>query len=263
MTTIREFVNKNIWKRIEYDNNSYKYQCVDLIKSFNKNVLDKDYWAIWNAKDYFKNLPINNFEKIKFNWDISVCKRWDIIIWNSSKGWWYWHIWIVIAYYKNTIFILEQNWAFGKWKWENWDEIRIKQFNNFSWIIWFCRYKNISQIINKDNFDKIVFNKWLYIWENNLKNNEVAEWTFYFLAWYKDNLNWKTYRNINSKNNWIYSRISLITMIFKFLTEVLWKNIKFSDLTKNWIWNQSRLNDNLTGYEFTLIINKTKEVYWL
>lgn len=279
MTTIREFVNKYLDKRSDDNwrtNNDWVCypgtktpwcnQCVSLIKQFYNQVFSLSIKAIWDAKNYFNNLSNSDYDKIKFIWDVSVCKRWDYIIWWAERWFWYWHIGIVMAYYKGNIYYIDQNaWSWnGDWIGEN--AIQIRNTNgDFKGLIWFARYKNIKNIVEKDLFDKIVFEKWLYIWEKDLKRKNVVEAVFYFLAWYKDNFNWKNFKNlwITSNLNYNTTRQELAYIILAFLNKILGKNLKIWDLQNNWIWNWQRPNDKVSGYEFTLMINKTKEVYGL
>lgn len=127
----------------------YWHQCVDLIRHYLLEVFDINYGSYWNAKDYFWNLPEKDFLKIKFSWNFKNCQIWDIIIWDKSKGWWYWHIWIITEVWDSFVSVLEQNWQSWNWDWKNGNEIRIKKFTNFSWIIWFCRHKNFEKYIEK------------------------------------------------------------------------------------------------------------------
>ena len=63
-----QFIEKYKGLRVEYDNVSY-YQCVDLVKMYAKKVLDLNFGAFGNAKDYYlgyRTIPmlVNNFAKI-------------------------------------------------------------------------------------------------------------------------------------------------------------------------------------------------------
>ncbi len=69
---------------------------------------------------------------------------------------------------------------------------------------------------------------------------------------------------------WITSRLEdnttrqeLVYMILAFLNKILKKNLNINNLKNAWVWNWQRPNDKVTGYEFTLMINKTKEIYKL
>ena len=69
---------------------------------------------------------------------------------------------------------------------------------------------------------------------------------------------------------WITSRLEdnttrqeLVYMILAFLNKILKKNLNINNLKNAWVWNWQRPNDKVTGYEFTLMINKTKEVFGL
>ena len=59
------------------------------------------------------------------------------------------------------------------------------------------------------------------------------------------------------------TRQELVYMILAFLNKILKKNLNINNLKNAWVWNWQRPNDKVTGYEFTLMINKTKEVYKL
>lgn len=166
MENLENFIKKYIWKTIDFDW-KYWFQCVDLIKVYISEIFWKNYGSIWNAKDYFWNLPEKDFDKIKFTWDLSVCKKWDIIIWDNSKWAWYWHIWIIVNFWKNFLEVLEQNWQNWNGKWKNWDEIRIKKIIDFSWIIGFCRFK-ILEKKEPTEFEKLIEeakNLWIFNWK--------------------------------------------------------------------------------------------------
>lgn len=262
MSTIREFVNNMLSSRVDEDGNK-DYQCVALAKYFTQKVFGKKLgYFSWSAKNWWANRKtlLSDYDIYENNWS-NKPKRWDIIFWNN---WTYWHVAIVMAYYKDFVYVLEQNfWSWNwDWLWENAIKIRKK---NISGSAWWGRFKNISWIINKDFFDKIVFEKGLYIWETDFKRKDIVEFVFYFLAGYKDNLNWKTKVDMQiTKNlNFNTTRQELAYIILSFLNKILNKNLTLQDLKNVWIWNWQRPNDKVSGYEFTLMINKTKEVYGL
>ena len=111
----KQFKEKRIGKRTNYDN-TYWYQCVDLIKLY----LDECLWlwrigSLWNAK----NVPSSAFFK---NWQKLTTKnliQWDIIV---RTQWDYGHIAIVDSVVGWNVVVLEQNGS-GKnswdWLWEN------------------------------------------------------------------------------------------------------------------------------------------------
>lgn len=137
---LENFVSKYNWQKVDFDW-VYAYQCVDLIKLYISEFLWKNYGAIWHAKDYFANLPKKDFEKIKFSWNLNDFLAWDVVIWWATKINPYWHIWIILNIWKNFIEVLEQNGASGSWNGKNWNEIRIKKFEKFDWIVGVCRFK--------------------------------------------------------------------------------------------------------------------------
>ncbi|MBF0913607.1 hypothetical protein D8B46_03195 [Candidatus Gracilibacteria bacterium] len=59
------------------------------------------------------------------------------------------------------------------------------------------------------------------------------------------------------------TRQELVYMILAFLNKILKKNLNINNLKNAGVWNGQRPNDKVTGYEFTLMINKTKEIYKL
>jgi len=265
MSTIREYVKNNIGWKVEYDNNGYNYQCVDLAKDFVNQVYWESVGSIWNAHENYIKLSSYWFSSIDYNWD-NRPKRWDIISFEKNAGNWYaWHVAICLAYdeLSKDVYVLEQNWWRNSSTWTWSDAIRIVK-RPFSSMLWWARY-NDDSVIQNDLFDKVVNKKWIYIWEatNYLNKEDVAFKAFYFLAWYKDYLNWKRYDSIWWRGNWACTRQDLAIMIYKFIKVVLSRSVTPAEIIRKWIWNWRNANSNLTWEEFTFMINKTKEVYWL
>lgn len=254
--SIKQFVENWIEKRKSY---IFKngYQCVDVAKLFNEEVLWVNYGSIGHAKDYFNNLPSTSFEKIRSNGSNRPI-RGDIVIWGSSWGRGYGHIAICLAYDDTGFYVLEQNGGTGGNSGTGSDAIRIHKYPNYSGVTGWCRYKNISSIISKESFDSIVHTRWLYIWEatNNLSRQNVANKVFYYLAGYQHSLNNKNASYIwdNSRWNQSATRSELANLILNFKNRVQNKNLTYQDLVNRWIWSGSNPNENVTGVEFTTMI---------
>lgn len=266
MVTIREYVRNKLNSRVEYDNNWYNYQCVDLIKDFIRQVYWIHTYNLWNASSNYINLSSFWFSTIKYNWD-NRPKRWDIISFKeNSWNWWSWHVAVCLVYDedKKQVYVLEQNgWKNSStWTWT--DAIRIQKIN-FSEMLGWARYNNIFLKVEQDLFDKIVHEKWIYIWEatNYLNKQDVAIKAFYFLAWYRTRLNWKNYNSIWWRWTWPTTRQELAYIILAFLNKILGKNLILDDLKDAWIWNWQNWNSQVSAEEFTFMINKTKEVFGL
>lgn len=263
MTTIREYVEKNLGWRTPIG--KYWHQCVDLVKHFLLDVFWKETWAIWNWKDTFSWILKYGFKTLDYNKsdEEKQPRLGDIISFWATRNNKYWHTWIVLGADEDGIYILEQN----AWNWNGdgtwWNSITIRK-KNYSNITWISRAKNILDILKNEKLDEVSFKTWIHIWEKSIKRKYILKPLFYFLAWSKS-INWKNYKNLwitsNLENN--TTRQELAYIILAFLNKILWKNLSLQDLQNNGIWNWQRVNDKVTGYEFTLMLNKTKEVYWL
>lgn len=286
MTTIREFVEKYLWKRVDESwNDRWNYhcfpnaktkwchQCWALIKFFCKNVFGTNIWAFWGwVFNWFKKKSTfseKNYEYLDKTKDgkILIPKRWDIIFFDKSKeNFYYWHIWIVLFANEEKIYVLEQNAWNWDWFWTWKNKIKISE-KSYNWVLGYHRYKDISSKIKEDLFDKIVFEKSIYIWEWNdwLKRADVVELVFFYLSKFNKNFNWKNFKNlwITSNLNYNTTRQELAYIILAFLNKILGKNLKIEDLKNAWIWNWQRPNDRLKWIEFTFMLNKTMEVYGL
>lgn len=155
--SIKQFVEKWVGKRKLYIAKN-GYQCVDVAKLFNEEVLGVNYGSIGHAKDYFYNLPDTSFDKIRSNGSNRPI-RGDIVIWDSSWGRGYGHIAICLAYDDSGFYVLEQNGGAGGGTGTVSDAIRIHKYVNYSGVTGWCRYKSISSIVNKESFDSIVHAK--------------------------------------------------------------------------------------------------------
>ena len=87
--TFDEWVKKNLGKYIDYDE-AYGVQCVDLIKSYIKNVLCFTPESIGNAINYFNNYSSSSYLQKHFtrihNTTEFIPKRGDIGVFKTSSG---------------------------------------------------------------------------------------------------------------------------------------------------------------------------------
>ena len=117
------YKREHLGKFIDADG-SYGYQCMDLIRSYCKEVFWFTMWATPQARDV-NNTHTLPWRKKLIIWQDDL-KRWDII---TLDLWKYWHIGIVDKTDSTVIYILEQNWS---WKWSGqkikWNEIRVKKY---------------------------------------------------------------------------------------------------------------------------------------
>lgn len=87
--TMDKWIKDNYGKGVDYDN-VYGVQCVDLIKSFIKNVLNIEPQSIGNAIEYYNKRFTSKYLTINFKWidntDNFIPKRGDIGVFESSTG---------------------------------------------------------------------------------------------------------------------------------------------------------------------------------
>lgn len=87
--TMNEWVSKNLGKGIDYDG-VYDVQCVDLIKSFVKDVLGVEPQSIGNAIEYYNKRNTSPYLKNNFKWiDYKkgfVPDKGDICVFTTKSG---------------------------------------------------------------------------------------------------------------------------------------------------------------------------------
>ena len=112
-----------IWKFVDMDW-AYGYQCMDLIRSYCKEVHGFNMWRTPQARDVNNTHTLPGRQQLVIRQD--DLKRGDIIILDLWK---YWHIGIVDRTDATGIYILEQNGS-GKQSWAmiKWNEIRVKKY---------------------------------------------------------------------------------------------------------------------------------------
>ena len=164
---LTDFINKYKGTRVEYDNVSY-YQCVDLVKMYAKKVLELEFGAFGNAKDYFNGFNShsvlkNNFKRIA-NSSNFIPQRGDIVIWGNGK---YGHIAVATGEGTTSWFnSFDQNYGLNK-------KCRIVKHNykNFLGVL---RPNNQEAIYGKQ--DSIDYNAHVQNigWQKGFKNGEVA-----------------------------------------------------------------------------------------
>ena len=99
----KNFVNKRLWKRVDYDG-AYWFQCADLAKQYISEALEfGKIGALGNAKDMPKSPFFAQWEKIK---GMNNLMQGDIIIRSQGQ---YWHVAIVDHVLNGKVYVLEQN----------------------------------------------------------------------------------------------------------------------------------------------------------
>lgn len=253
MTTIKNFVETYIGRAVDESGNfqgNYPcfrdgrtkgcHQCVSIIKFFCKKLYGTpNAWfgdaanganADCNFLKWYEIIPANQ-----------VPKRWDLVIFErNASNFHYGHIGIVLYANRSEIYYLEQNAGngdgYGLWN----NAIRITK-KWYSGILAFRRFSGIWNIVQKDEFDKLVFNGAPYIWEatNSLKRKDVA-------IHIEKNFNktdfWKKERPDDS-----ITRFELATMISR---------ASKKDISQ--IYNGSNPNINATATEFTIMMSRGK-----
>ena len=87
--TMDKWIKENYGKGIDYDN-TYGVQCVDLAKSFIKNVLGIEPQSIGNAIEYYRKAKTLKYLKDNFKWidntPTFIPKRGDLAVFESNTG---------------------------------------------------------------------------------------------------------------------------------------------------------------------------------
>jgi len=109
--TLEQFINNNLGTRVEFDG-VYPYQCVDLTKAYNRDVIGAPV-IMGNAKDYAKN-PLPDFYEYKINHLWYIPPRGAIAIWNGNVGGGYGHVAIVKDADIRNFKSFDQNWPAGE-----------------------------------------------------------------------------------------------------------------------------------------------------
>ena len=131
-----EFIKKWEGKRVDYDG-VYKYQCVDLIKQFTKEVYDIELGSFGGSAINAWN---NNTFDSKWRSIISDYQVWDIIFFNKTKENPYGHV-AIITDWGLVNKILEQNGGTGNGDGQGTNAIRIRQVNKKDKILGAYRLK--------------------------------------------------------------------------------------------------------------------------
>jgi len=113
--TLNEFISKYSGKTIGYPGDSYKGECLSLVKQYMKEMFSfnppasgcngaRCYWSIFPdpLSKYFTKVP---------NTPTGVPKSGDIVIWNEKAGGGYGHIAIVTEASVNSFKSFDQNWG--------------------------------------------------------------------------------------------------------------------------------------------------------
>ncbi len=253
MSTIKNFVETYIGRAVD-ENGNFRgnfqcfpngqtrgcHQCVSIIKCFCKKI----YGTPNNAFGDAANGASPNCKFLQWYEIISANqrpKRWDLIIFErNASNFHCWHIGIVLSANEKEIYYLEQNAGNGDGYGLGNNAIRITK-KWYSGILAFRRFSGIANIIQKDEFDKLVFQGAPYIWEatNFLKRQDVA-------AHITKHFNRSDFWNGERPNDGV-TRFELATMI----SRASGKNISY-------IYNGSNPHANATSTEFTIMMSRGK-----
>lgn len=112
MITLETFINRNLGKKLDYDN-AFGAQCVDLIRFYIRDVLNinEHTGAVDGAKDLYLKYEELPKEKKYFE-RITKSRRpifGDIIVWNGTPQNQYGHTAIYLGETNSGFFVLEQN----------------------------------------------------------------------------------------------------------------------------------------------------------
>lgn len=269
MSTIREFVEKWGWKGYDFDKSAtdkYKFQCVDLIKLFCMEPLGiekKDLWIFGNGKDTTKKL----WEKYSFEsyTPKEYPKRWDVVSFRAlPKNENFWHVAIVLGVDDNgNIFYLDQNSWRWSWTWRGSDSITIRKIwekYNSSDIVWYAKCKFINDVINKDLFDKIIFENQGYINETLWVSRKNAVQGMYFIFhWNFDG--WEKIWITKELERAVLRR-EFAYMLRGYLKNIRWIEVSYDDLIHKYnVWSGSRPEEKLTPFELNVMLKNMKKIF--
>lgn len=133
----KEILKKHIWWRVDVDK-AYWYQCVDWIRMYS-NYLWREITTRWSAFELWNKWLWSRWKKIKkttFNFP----SEGDIVIWDTTWGWWYWHIAICNRFCNALVLrTVDQNWWDGSWNWL-WKNAISPFFRSYKWVIGWYTY---------------------------------------------------------------------------------------------------------------------------
>ena len=130
-------LKKYIGNRVDYDN-AYNYQCVDWIKEYS-SLRSRPIKSFWNAYELWNKWLGNNWQKI-VKTTFNAPSEWDIVIWDTSWGGWYWHIAVCWKFCNPLVLrTVDQNaWSWnGDWLWKN---SITPFFRSYKWVKGWYRY---------------------------------------------------------------------------------------------------------------------------
>lgn len=109
--TLEEFVKQYTGRKVEFDG-KYDFQCVDLIKFYNKDVVHGPLLS-GNAKDYARNQHPMTYSWKK-NSPFFIPPRGSIAVWDKNTGAGFGHVAIVLSAWLMSFKSLDQNWPEGE-----------------------------------------------------------------------------------------------------------------------------------------------------
>lgn len=131
----KEILAQYTWK--SYDNDwAYWNQCVDWIKWYSK-LRGREITTRGNAFDLWNKWLWPKWKKIPKT-ALNYPSEWDVVIWGTSWGGWYWHIAIANSMCNPAVLrTTDQNAGTGNWDWKGKNAIS-PFFRSYKWVVgWF------------------------------------------------------------------------------------------------------------------------------
>lgn len=132
-----EIMKEYIWKSVDTDK-SYWAQCVDFIRLYSdlrwRNITTRgnafELWNKWLGKDWRKVVKTPG----------GYPSEWDVVIWGTTWGGWYWHIAIANKFCNPLVLrTTDQNAGSGNWDWRGKNSI-TPFFRSYSGVVGWYTY---------------------------------------------------------------------------------------------------------------------------
>lgn len=125
-------IKKYMGGRVDYDN-VYDYQCVDWIREYNslrsrpitKHGNAYQLWTVWLWDNW----------KMVVKTTLNAPSEWDVVIWGTTLGKWFWHIAIANRFCNPMVLrTTDQNAGNGNWDWL-WKNSITPFFRSYKWVV--------------------------------------------------------------------------------------------------------------------------------
>lgn len=133
----KEILKKHMWDRVDVDK-AYWYQCVDWIRMYS-TYRSREIPTRGNAIDLWNKWLWPKWKKV-VKTTLNYPSEWDIVIWGTTFGWWYWHI-AIANWLCNPIILrtTDQNAWSWNWNWLGWNSIS-PFFRTYKWVLGWYKY---------------------------------------------------------------------------------------------------------------------------